>query len=95
LIDSEAITFDPDNIDLINYQITSLQRSKKYTTAVSHSASSTVRYIEHDLWIMYGDSDLGSPDVDDDYKPIFALSSTNKIWSYTNYFDDESNRSKC
>lgn len=92
-IESEAITFDPDNIDLINYQITSLGRGKKYTTAVSHSASSTVRYIEHDLWIMYGDSDLGSPDVDDDYKPIFNLSSSNQIWSYTNFFDNDSNRS--
>ena len=93
LIDSEAITFDPDNVDIINYQITSLGRGKKYTTAVSHSASSTVRYIEHDLWLMYGDSDLGSPDVDDDYKPIFDLSSTNQIWSYTNFFDNDTNRS--
>jgi len=93
LIESEAITFDPDNIDLINYQITSLGRGKKYTTAVSHSASSTVRYIEHDLWIMYGDSDLGTPDIDDDYKPIFNLSSSNQIWSYTNFFDNDSNRS--
>lgn len=92
-IESEAITFDPDNIDLINYQITSLGRGKKYTTAVSHSASSTVRYIEHDLWIMYGDSDLGTPDIDDDYKPIFNLSSSNQIWSYTEFFDNDSNRS--
>lgn len=88
LIDSEAVVFDPDNIDTIDYQITSVSRGQKNTTAVSHSSGSTVRYIEHDLYIIYGDSDLTAPDVDDDYKPIFDLSSTNAAWTWTNFYDE-------
>lgn len=93
LIESEAVTFTVGNIDLINYQITSVVRDGKGTTAVSHAAPQTVRHIEHDLWLMYGDSDLGTPDVDDDYKPIIDLDSTNNAWRWTNYFDESSHRS--
>ncbi|HEU4341009.1 MAG TPA: hypothetical protein VFU31_05510 [Candidatus Binatia bacterium] len=93
LIESEALTFDTDNIDLINYQITSVSRGAKGTTAAGHTAPITVRHIEHDLWIMYGDSTLSAPDVDDDYKPIISLASTNASWVYSNYFDSDSHRS--
>jgi len=92
-IESEAVTFTVANIDLVNYQITNIVREAKGTTAVSHTAPQTVRHIEHDLWIMYGDSTLTAPDVDDDYKPIINLNSTNGLWNWTNYFDDSSHRS--
>src|SRR3990172_3805296 len=92
LIDNEALVYVDSDIDFNDYQIDNLSRGQKDTTAVSHSASSTVRHIEHDLWILYGDSDLSAPDIDDDYKPIFSLASTNSAWLYTNYFDTASNR---
>jgi len=91
-IESEAITFDPDNIDFIDHTISSVTRSAKDTIAVSHAASTVVRHIEHDLWILYGDSDLSTPDVDSDDEPIIDLSSTNTAWDYTNFYDKNANR---
>jgi hypothetical protein len=92
LVDSEEVVYDPDNISILNFQITSLSRGQKNTTAVTHSASSTIRHIEHDLWFLYGDSDATAPDVDSDFKPIFNLSSTNQLWNYTNFYDTTSDR---
>jgi hypothetical protein len=92
LIESEAVVFDPDNIDFLNWQITGVTRGQKDTTAAVHASAVAVRYIEHDLWILYGDATLTAPDVDDSFKPIFDLTSTNGAWAFTNYFDDGLNR---
>ena len=92
LIESEAVIFDPANIDFLNYQITGMTRGAKNTTAVSHSTPQTVRQIEHDISILYGDSDMTAQDVDANFKPIFDLSSTNLAWSYSQYYDNTANR---
>ena len=92
LIESEAITFDADNIDLITHQITSVVRGEKGTTAAGHTAPITVRHIEHDLWILYDDSTLTAQDVDDDYKPIIDLDSDNNSLGFTNFYDTTSSR---
>ena len=92
LIDSEVVIFDADNINTLTYTISSLTRGANNTTAASHISGSIVRYIQNDLWILYGDSDATAPDVDDDFKPIFDLSSTNAAWTYTNYYDATANR---
>jgi len=92
LIDSEALVYTSSNVNLLNYQITNVSRGQKNTTAVSHSASTTVRHIEHDLWFLYGDSDATAPDADSDFQPIINLSSTNLLWNYTNFYDKDSER---
>jgi hypothetical protein len=91
-IDQEAVVFDADNIDTLNYQITGLTRGQKNTTATSHLLGAIVRYIEHDLYILYGDSDAAAPDVDSDLEPIISLASTNGAWSWTNYYNEISAR---
>lgn len=92
LIESEMITYDRDNVDLVGYQITSVVRGEKGTAAAGHTAPITVRHIEHDMWILYGDSTLAAPDVDNDYKPIFDLDSDNDSLSYTYFYDTSANR---
>lgn len=92
LIESEAVTFNPSNVDLINYQITSIVRAAKNTTANGHASSSIVRYITNDLFIIYGDSDATALEVNDKNEPIFDLSSTNLLWTYTNYYDENAAR---
>lgn len=92
-IEDEICTFPNGTINTIEYTISTILRGQKNTTAVSHVASSVVRHIEHDLYILYGDSDLGTPDINDDTKPIFDLLSSNLSWTYTNYFSTISNRS--
>ena len=89
-VENEAFVYADSDIDFINFQISNLSRGEKNTTAVSHASSSTVRHIEHDLWSLYGDSDLTAQDVDSDFEPVFNLSSTNNAWSYTNYYDLQS-----
>jgi len=87
LIESEAVTFDRANVDLVNYQITSVARGKKGTSAASHTAPVTVRHIQHDMWILYGDSTLTAPDVDNDYKPMPDLDSDNNSLSFTYFYN--------
>src|SRR3990170_1249600 len=90
LIDSEAFTFT--GVNLVTYQLTGVTRTKKDTTIAAHTQPKTVRWIEHDIWILYGDSTLTAPDVDDDNKPIFSLSSTNGAWAGINFYDADSSR---
>lgn len=92
IIESEAFQYTAANVNLVTYQITSVNRERKGTTAAGHTAGVTIRHIEHDLWILYGDSTLTAPDVDDNNKPIPALSSYNSAWTFANYFDADSAR---
>ena len=90
LIDDEAFTFT--NVNLSTYQLTGCTRAQKDTTADTHNTPSTVHWIEHDLWILYGDNTLSAPDVDDTLKPIFDLDSINEAWGFTNFYDKDSFR---
>ena len=93
LLESEIVTFTVANVDIIGYQITGVIRGEKGSTAAGHTAGITIRHLEHDPWILYGDSTLSAPDVDDRYKPIFSLASTNAALTYSNYFEEDSKRS--
>lgn len=92
LIESEALTGTAANINFGTFQITSMKRAQKNTSIAAHTAPLTVRWIEHDIWILYGDSTLTAPDVDDTKKPIFDVSSTNTSLTFTNYFDSTTSR---
>ena len=95
LIDSEIVLFVDSDVDVVEYTINNVSRGQKNTTAASHVAASATRHIQHDLWMLYGDSDLGSPNptTNLDFSPIFDKNtSTNSAWIYTNYFDTGSNR---
>lgn len=81
LIDSELITWTAKNIN--NLTISGLSRSAKGTTATSHTAGTTMRWIEHLIEMSYGDVDATAPVTDDTYKPIFSLNSTNTSVTYT------------
>lgn len=92
LIDNEAFLYTAAGIDLFNYKITAATREAKGTAAAAHTAPKTVRHIEHDIWILYGDSTLTAPDVDDSYKPTFSLASTNASRVYAAFYDTASPR---
>jgi hypothetical protein len=92
LIGSEAFTYSPANVNTVLYQITSCSRAQKGTSYAAHTAGDIIRHIEHDTWILYGDSTLGAPDVDDDNKPMFDLDSLNTAWDYTYYYDTSAAR---
>lgn len=54
------------------------------TAEASHTSGATVKWIQHDLWVYYGAA-VSAPSTDDNYKPIFELSSTNVSWIYQEF----------
>lgn len=85
VIDSEAFLFI--GVNFFTYQLTGVTRAAKGTSEASHTAPATVIWIPIDLWILYDDPTLGTPDIVDTLKPMCDLSSDNALLSFTNYFD--------
>jgi hypothetical protein len=71
--------------------LTGITRGANGTTAASHAANASVYFIEHDIWIYYGNLTLDDPTTNyenwDAKKPIMALSSTNVSWVYATFRD--------
>lgn len=60
------------------------------TVPASHIATDPVEWIQHDLWLKWGDDTLSAPVVDDDYEPAFELDlSTNISWVYEEFGEDD------
>lgn len=87
LIDSEAFSFT--GVDLVAYQLTGVTRAQKNTVAAAHTASNTeaVRWIEHDIWVLYGSPNYPGPQVNASKQPQIDLTSTNTSWTWSNFTD--------
>lgn len=91
-IGSELFTYSAK--DNGTRQFTGVTRAAKGTTAASHASGSTIRWIQHDIWIEYGSGllpsfSLGSPAEE----PMFDLAtSTNTSWNYDNFFTTDGGR---
>lgn len=86
LIGSELYSYE--TVNRPRWKVEGVTRQAKGSSAASHSVGDTVRWIEHDLWIAYGDSTATAPAAaSDNVKPMFSLtSSTNTSWVYTDYY---------
>ena len=61
-------------------------RASRNTAAGGHSAGSAVIWLQHEIWIEYGDAGKSAYVTDDGYKPVFKLStSTNTSWDYDEF----------
>lgn len=90
LIDSERFTYTGK--DDTAKTLTGVTRAVKGTSMASHSVGATVRWIEHDVWLMYGNASAVAPEQTDTRKPIFNLTtSTNASWDYDEFAAGESN----
>ncbi len=83
LIGSEAFTYTAKNDSLKRF--TGVSRAQKGTAAAGHSVSVDVEWIQHDVWMIYGNPSATAPSVDSDYEPVFNLSSTNTYLEYDTY----------
>jgi hypothetical protein len=90
LIGSEAFTYTSRNSRLKKFY--GVTRAARGTSEAAHSGSAAVRWIQHDLWIYYGDASLSAPATNDTYKPIFDVAtSSNTTWNYNDFgWDDGS-----
>lgn len=87
-IDNEIFFYSSKNNSLKRFFVQS--RAAKSSTAATHSAGATVRWIQHDITITYGSSALSAWVPDDDYKPIFNLAtSTNSSWDFDEFGSDD------
>jgi hypothetical protein len=86
LIGSEIFTYS--GVDLKTYKVGVVNRAQRTTSMAAHSSGDTVKWLEHDIWLMYGDSTLSAPVTDDTKKPIYDLiSSTMDSLVYTSFAD--------
>jgi len=84
LIDSELFTYTA--VDVLNCQVSGVTRAAKWTSASSHAAGATARWIEHDIRMLYGNSAAGAPLQGVAEQPIFELvESSNTAWVYENF----------
>lgn len=83
-IDSELFTYSGK--DNAARRFSDVRRAEKGTTAATHSAGATVRWVQHDIWIEYGSATLPAPVIDDSRKPVFNLAtSSNTSWDYDEF----------
>jgi len=74
---------------------TGVARASRGTTAATHDADDAVTWLQHEVWVEYGDAGKAAIEPDDDYKPIFSLAtSTNGIWDYDDFAEVENFRLK-
>jgi len=70
-----------------------LTRGERGTTPAAGNIGDTLVLVEHDIWLAYGDATASEPTVDNSYRPAFEIvSSTNVIWRYDFFGDDEGHR---
>lgn len=80
--------------DNTSKQLTGVTREIKGSTAAAHSIGDTIRWIEHDITIKYGNSSLSAPVVDSTRQPMINLdTSTNASWDYDEFADTAGLRS--
>lgn len=83
LIDSEEFYYaDKNDTDGKFLEVT---RAVRGTAAAAHTITDTIYLIQHDVVVVYGNTTLDAPVVNDDDKPEFELSSTNGTWTYSTW----------
>lgn len=89
LLGSEAFTYTSKDEALKTFL--GVSRAARGTSAAAHTAGDTAWWIQHDIFIRYGDTALTAPTVPDTYKPMWDLSSSgNSSWVFA-YFGDDDN----
>jgi hypothetical protein len=93
-IDNELFTYT--GIDQAKRTLTGVIRASKGTSMAAHTTQTTITFIEHDIWLMYGNPSAGAPDQDETKKPIIDLAaSTNDSWVYADFWDTGGIRAGC
>lgn len=86
IIGTEA--FICTSVDVSNYTLTVSSRNAIGTSIAAHAIGDTVRWIEHNIQILYGNSSLSAPTTTDTTKPLIDLAaSTNISWVHTIFSD--------
>lgn len=75
-------------VDLIKCKLTGVTRGVNGTVKSAHAIGDIFNWVQYDCWIMYGNSTMDAPIVDDTKKPLLDLhNSTNTSWVLLNFTD--------
>lgn len=88
LIDVEAFTYTAKNN--ADKKVTGITRDAKGTSQAAHTVDTDVFWMQHDIWLKYGDSGATAPAATDVYSPQFDESSSNNgDWVYASFGMDD------
>jgi hypothetical protein len=80
-IGTEAFVYSARNTT--DKLVSGVERAAKGTSAGAHNSGVSVYWIQHDIYILYGNAAATAPVVEDAYKPCFELDhSANDSWVY-------------
>lgn len=90
LINNEAFVYTSKNDSIKRFL--GVIRAAKGTTASDHSASDVIKWIQHDLWIVYGNATAINPGYSTaNGRPRFNPDvSTNDMWSFEDHWGNDS-----
>lgn len=78
--------FVGSNANPMNLSFSVTKRATKNSTMAAHAIGDTIRWIEHDIYLVWGSADAAAPDTDETRKPIINLSSsTNTSWVFEEF----------
>lgn len=87
IIGTEA--FEYTTKDNATKTFSGITRAIRGTALAAHIVGDTLWWVQHDLWIKYGDPGAGAPVVDNNYQPAFQLSSLNNSHIYQIFGEDD------
>ena len=90
MIGSEAFTYT--SRDVTSMTFSGVTRAARGTAAAGHGGGDTMWWVQHEVWLTYGDSAAVAPSTDDTFKPAMELSSTNTSWIYATFGADNNQR---
>jgi hypothetical protein len=91
LLNSEVFTYRGK--DDASRTFENVVRAARGTSAGNHTAGDTLNWLQHDLWVLYGDATLSAPTVDSDKEPIMEKdTSDNDTWVYEEFGENSISR---
>jgi len=83
-IDTEAFTYTSKNNT--TREFFGVTAGVKGTAPAAHALGATIYWIQHDVWLLYGNATATAPTTDDTMMPAFDLNaSTNWEWIYSTF----------
>jgi len=89
IVDIEGELFIYKSVDIRNRKLGSVERAVKDSSMAGHALAAAITWIEHDIWLIYGNAAATAPDQDNSAQPIFSLAaSSNTNWVYSDFADN-------
>ena len=86
MIDAEVFTYTGKSDSA--KQFTGVTRAAKGTSMAAHTTTDVIYWLQHEVYLLYGNASASAPVVDATKEPMFELDhSTNGSWVYEAFYD--------